>query len=196
MRKRIVVLGIAAALCLAGAASAQTGTAVVGKGPGVAAAAQTVKITATITAIDPATREITLKGPKGREATIVAGPEIKNFAQMKVGDQVNAEYTEALTLELKKGGKAVVGRTEDAGMARAKPGERPAAVMGRRVTVTADVVAVDPATQTVTLKGPKQTVDLKVNDPEQFKLVKVGDQVEATYAEALAVAVEPAAAKK
>jgi hypothetical protein len=48
----------------------------------------------------------------------------------------------------------------------------------------------------VTLKGPKQTVDLKLNDPEQFKLVKVGDQVEATYAEALAVAVQPVAAKK
>lgn len=196
MRKWLAGLGFLAAVCLTCPASAQTGTTIVGKGPGVGAVAQTVKITATITAIDPATREITLKGPKGREATIVAGPEIKNFAQMKVGDQVNAEYTEALTLELKKGGKAVVGRTEDAGMAKAKPGERPAAIMGRRITVTADVVAVDPATQTVTLKGPKQTVDLKLNDPEQFKLVKVGDQVEATYAEALAVAVQPVAAKK
>src|SRR5438094_8748286 len=56
-----------------------------------------------------------LRGPQGRELTITAGPEVKNFAQMKVGDQVNAEYLEALTLELKKGGKAIVARTEETG---------------------------------------------------------------------------------
>jgi hypothetical protein len=48
----------------------------------------------------------------------------------------------------------------------------------------------------VSLRGPKQTVDLQVRDPEQFKLVKVGDQVEATYTEAVALSVEPVAAKK
>ena len=174
---------------------AQTGAAIVGKGPGVAGAMQTVKVTGTITAIDPATREVTIKGPQGREATIAAGPEIKNFGQMKVGDQVNIEYVEALTLELKKGGKAIVARTEQVGMGSAKPGERPAGTVGRQVTITADVIAVDAATQTVTLKGPKQTADLKVRDPEQFKLIRVGDQVEANYTEAVAVTVEPAAKK-
>jgi hypothetical protein len=42
-------------------------------------------------------------------------------------------------------------------------------------------------------------IDLKVRDPEQFKLVSVGDQVEATFTEASALSVEPApkpAAKK
>ena len=150
-----------------------------------------MKVTATITAVDAATREVTLKGPKGREVTLLLGPEVKNFAQMKVGDSVTAEYVEALTLELKKGGKAVVARTEKAGAAAAKPGEKPAGMAGRQITITADVTAVDPATQTVTLRGPKQTIDLKISDPEQFKLVKVGDQVEANYAEALAIAVEP-----
>jgi Cu/Ag efflux protein CusF len=48
----------------------------------------------------------------------------------------------------------------------------------------------------VTLRGPKQTVDLRVNDPEQLKLIKVGDQIEAVYAQALALSVEPAPAAK
>jgi hypothetical protein len=48
----------------------------------------------------------------------------------------------------------------------------------------------------VSLRGPKQTVALKVRDPEQFKLVKVGDQVEATHTEAVALSVESVAAKK
>lgn len=194
MCRLIASVGFVVSVALAATALAQTGAAVVGKGPGVAGAAQTAKVTATITKIDPATREVTLKGPQGREVTVQAGPEVKNFAQMKVGDTVSAEYIEAVTVELKKGGKAVVARTEKGGAVGAKPGEKPAALAGREVTIVADVTAVDPSTQTVTLKGPKQTVDVKVADPEQFKLIKVGDQVEAKYTEALAIAVE--AAKK
>jgi hypothetical protein len=51
----------------------------------------------------------------------------------------------------------------------------------------------------VTLRGPERTVDLKVRDPAQFALIAKGDQVQVTYAEALAVKVErvkDAAAKK
>lgn len=193
MLKQFLAVSTIAAAC-ALPAVAQTG-AVVSKGPGVAGAAQTVHLAATITAIDPATRSITLKGPEGKEVTVNAGPQVKNFAQMKVGDQVNVAYTEALTLELKKGGGKAVARTEQAGAAGAKPGDRPAGLVGRQVTVVADVVDVNPATQTVTLRGPQRTVELKVRDPEQFKLVAKGDQVEATYTEAVAVEVTPAAKK-
>jgi hypothetical protein len=180
------------AVALAAPATAQTGSAVVAKGPGVAGAAQTVKLTATITAIDAATRAVTMKGPQGKELTVTAGPEVKNFAQMKVGDQVNVEYVEALTLELKKGSTAPVARTESAVAAGAKPGSMPAGVVGKQVTITAEVVGLDPKTQTVTLKGPQRTVDLKVADAEQFKRVAMGDRVEATYTEAVAIAVGPA----
>lgn len=38
-------------------------------------------------------------------------------------------------------------------------------------------------------------MNLRVPDPKQFALVKVGDQVEATFTEAVAVAVEPAPRK-
>jgi hypothetical protein len=69
-------------------------------------------------------------------------------------------------------------------------------VVGRQVTVVGDVIKVDGATQTVTVKGPQRTVELKVRDPEQFKLIAVGDQIQATYTEALALAVTPAKPKK
>lgn len=190
--KLSAVAAFAAALVLVPSAHAQSGAAVVGKGPGVAGGAQTVTITATITAIDPASRAVTLKGPQGREVTVTAGPEVRNFAQMKVGDTVDAKYIEALTLELKKGGGLPVAKVEDTGAARAKAGSAPAGAIGRQVTIVADVVAVDPATQTVTLKGPKHTVDLRVRDPKQFALIAKGDQVQATYTEAVAIAVTPA----
>jgi hypothetical protein len=192
MRAWIGSVGFAVLAAFAVAADAQTGAVVVGKGPGVAGAAQTVKVTATITAIDAATRAVTLKGPQGKEVTLTVGQDVKNFAQMKVGDKVDVEYVEALTLELKKGSTAPVARTEQAGIAGAKPGERPAGMAGRQVTITAEVVDVNPKTQVVTLRGPQRTVELKVSDPEQFKRVAKGDRVEATYTEALAIAVEPA----
>ena len=194
MKKSSIAAAFAAAVvftALTPTVAAQSGGVVVGSAPGKAGIAQTIKATATITAIDKATRDVTLKGPQGNLLTVTAGPDVKNFDKLKVGDQVDLQYIEALTLELKKGGGMVVGRTEAVGTAGAKPGASPAGVAGRQVTIVADVVAVDPAKQTVTLKGPQQTVDLRIADPEQFKRIAKGDQVEAKFTQALAVAVEP-----
>ena len=188
-----IILAITTAI--AWPAFAQTTGAVAGSAPGKVGVAETVKAIATITAIDKATRDITLKGPKGNEVTLTAGPEVKNFDQLKVGDQVNVQYLEALTLELKKGGGMAVARTDTAGVAGAKPGDKPAGVVGRQVTIVADVIDVNPAKQSITLKGPQRTVDLVVADPAQFKLIAKGDQVEAKYTQALAMSVEPVAKK-
>src|SRR5207302_2053024 len=124
---------------------------------------------------------------------VIAGPDVKNVDNMKVGDQVNAQYVEALTLELKKGGGMTVARSDQGGVLEAKPGQMPGGVAGRQVTIVADVVDVNPAKQSITLRGPKRTVEVVVPDPAQFKLVAKGDQVEATYTQALAILVEPAA---
>jgi hypothetical protein len=44
----------------------------------------------------------------------------------------------------------------------------------------------------ITLKGPQRTVDLRIPDPEQFKRIAKGDQVEAKYTQAVALTVEAA----
>jgi len=195
MRTFSIVIAIVIASAVASPAVAQTGGVVAETAPGKAGVAQTVKITATITAIDKATRDITLKGPQGNEVVVTAGPDVKNFDNMKVGDQVNAQYVEALTLELKKGGGMTVARSDQGGVLEAKPGQKPGGVAGRQVTIVADVVDVNPAKQSITLRGPKRTVEVVVPDPAQFKLVAKGDQVEATYTQALAIVVEPGAKK-
>lgn len=195
MRKASIVAALLIAGVLAWPVAAQTGGVVAGSAPGKAGVAQTVKVTATITAIDKATRDVTLKGPQGNEITVTAGPEVKNFDNMKVGDQVNAQYVEALTLELKKGGGMTVSRSDQGGVLESKPGQKPGGVAGRQVTIVADVIDVDPAKQSITLRGPQRTVELVVSDPAQFKLIAKGDQVEAKYTQALAIAVEPVAKK-
>src|SRR5437762_12970629 len=120
---------------LATPARAQTGGVVAATEPGKAGITQTAKGTAMITAIDKATRDITLKGPQGNEVVVTAGPDVKNFDNMKVGDQVNAQYVEALTLELKKGGGMTVARSDQGGVLEAKPGQKPGVVAGRQVTI-------------------------------------------------------------
>jgi len=192
MKKASYAAACIVALALAAPTFAQQGGVVAGKGPGMAGIAQTVNVQAKITKIDARTREVTLKGPRGHEVTIEAGPEVKNFAKLKVGDTVDVQYVESLVLELKKGGGKPVERTEEKAMTSAKPGETPGAAGGRRVTVVGDVVAVDTAAKIVTVKGPKRTVDLHVEDPEQLKLIAKGDQVQATYTEAAAISVVPA----
>jgi Cu/Ag efflux protein CusF len=195
-----VVAAFAAAPTLAPAQQQPSGNAVVAtaKSPGKGAAAGVVTQTATVEAIDAATRTVTLKTPDGRSTQVVAGPEVRNFAQIAVGDRVITRVVEAVSLELKKGGGALRTRTEQDMADRTKAGDKPGAMVGRKVTVVADVLAVNERAQTVTLRGPEQTVDLRVPDPKQLKLVKVGDQVEATFTQAVAVSVEPAppAAKK
>lgn len=193
---KFVVLSVALVAAATVPAFAQkpaaTGATTTETSPGKGTVTNVAKITASVEAIDAAKRAITLKGPEGKEVTITAGPEVKNFDQIKVGDFLVVRYIEALTLELKKGGTALRERTDrDMGVA-AKPGERPAGAVGTQTTVVADVIAVDPKKQIVTLRGPERTVDLKLRDPKQFKLVKVGDQVEATFTEAAAISVEPA----
>ena len=189
--RKLTIIAAAVLSIVACSALAQTGAAMKSE-PGKVSVAEATRVTTTIEAIDKAKRLITLKGPEGNSLVIQAGPDVKKFDQLKVGDLVAVEYVEALTLELKKGGGQVRERTERENMVTSKPGEKPGAAAGRQVTVIADVISVDAAKQTVRLKGPKRTVDLKVRDPEQFKLIKVGDQVEATFTEAVAIAVEPA----
>src|SRR5262245_155376 len=198
MRSAFSVLILAAASLAPSALPAQpleavsVGATITATAPGKGVAERAVRITATVAAVDAAQRSVTLEGPGGDIVTLPVGPEVENFDQIRVGDLVVVRYLEALMLELRKHGTAPRERTERGVTATAGPGERPAALGAREVHIIADVISVVPPSQTVRLRGPTRVVDLRVDDPEQFKLVEIGDQVEATYTEAVAVSVEPA----
>jgi len=172
---------------------AAKGGAVVASEPGKATIARAAEISAQVVGLDKASRTVTLKGPKGNVVDIVAGDEVKNFDQIKLGDFVVARYVQALTLELQKTKAGIREIGEKDAAVRAQPGERPAGAVARQVTVLADVIGVDPKKKIITLKGPKgNVVDLEVQNQDHFKVVKKGDQVAVVYTEALAMSVEPA----
>jgi Cu/Ag efflux protein CusF len=154
-----------------------------------------VTVNATVEAIDLGTRVVKLKGPKGNVFDLKVGEEAKNLPQLKVGDVVVAKYYESIAVEVKKPGEPG-GVTTSGAVATAKPGEKPAGMVAKQVTVTTTVEAIDPKKTHVTLKGPEgNSVKVKVQDPKNLKNVKVGDQVVITYTEALAISVEKAAKK-
>ena len=193
MKPRMLVLLVASTLSSIALAQPVVSGAVTTE-PGKGKAVQVVTATATVQSVDPATREVVLKMPKGDTHKIVAGDEVRNFDQIKAGDKVKVKYMEALAVELKKDGKAVVGRSDTGMMSRAAAGQKPGGVATREVSVTADVVGVDTHKNIVHVKNERgEIIDLQLADPAQTKLVKKGDQVQATYTEALAISLEPAA---
>lgn len=158
--------------------------------PGVVFA-ETTTLHATVEAVDPATREVTLKGPKGKIVTIKAGPEVKNFDQIHVGDVLTARYLESVALVVRKadaGPSANESRTVEV----APKGHKPAARIVETKEVTATVEAIDYATRTMTLRGPEGNARTIKVDPSVKRLndVKKGDQVVARYTEGLAISVK------
>jgi hypothetical protein len=179
------------------AARAQA-TAEVTSAPGKVGLSQTVKMTATVVSIDLGSRDLLLIDSQGKMHKVNVSDQARNLDQVKVGDKVSAEYTEAISLQLKKRGTADVPPANvETAMIRSPKGMKPGGAVGRKVTAFATVVAVNPKTQFVTLRGPLgNEYDLQVLDPAQLKAVTKGDEVEVVYTEAIAVSVQSAPGPK
>ncbi|MFZ4536306.1 copper-binding protein [Propionivibrio sp.] len=187
----MLVAALAVLPTLAFAQMAPISAVVVEKGKGTVSTAETIVLQGAITAINPATRHVVIKGGSGNELSFVAGPEVKNFAQLKVGDIVTLNYIQSLTFELKKGGKELRKRVESGETISAQPGEKPMGGESTSVRIISDVTAVNKKAGTISLRGPQRTLDLKVKDKSLLKDVAVGDQVESTFVEASVISVRP-----
>ncbi len=157
----------------------------------VKGSAEAVKITGKITAVDAATRTVTVVGPKGRAVTLVAGDNVKNFSQIKVGDELVLRYAESVSVALEKSTADRSMTQSSSGPMTAPQGAMPAVGGTRTTTIVANVQSVDAATQSVVLEGPGgKYVEVKVKDPAVFKQVKANDKVKVTYTEAMLLNVE------
>jgi Cu/Ag efflux protein CusF len=152
--------------------------------------AEVATITATIEAIDASTREVTLKNAKGELTTIYAGPEVQRFSELKVGDKVTMRYTEAMVAEIKSAGQAAAPGKEETNIVRGT-GPQPGGTATRKMTTTVTVLAIDGKAPAVSVKTEDgRTVSFRVADASNLEGVKVGDRVQITYTQALAVSVE------
>ena len=157
-----------------------------------------VSVTAKVEALNLEKREITLKGPLGNVVTLVADQRVKRLNEIKVGDEVTADYFVALLAELRKptAEEKKNPLTVLDAKAKAPPGTSPAAGGLRMFKVLATVEGLDRPTRSLTLKGPLANyITVRARDLDNLQKLRLGDTIVVTYAEALAVSLEKVAPK-
>lgn len=148
-----------------------------------------VTVEATVTAVNPETREVTLENAAGESITVVAGEEVRNFAQIEVGDKLTVDYMEAVEIQV-LGPEGEVGAEGATAAARAELGEKPGGAMISETTVVVVIEAIDKEMGTATVKGPSgESKTVKARNPDNLNKVAIGDKVSVTYTEALAIEV-------
>ena len=150
---------------------------------------QTFELTATVAAVDQATRKLTLLSPDGVKQTVKVGPEAANFDQIRVGDRLKVTVAEELAV-------SVAGESEPANdsgaqvVALAPQGAKPGGLMAETTQVTAKVTALDLEHRKATLQfedGTTRTV--AVRPDVDLSKRKVGDKVIIRTTELLALSV-------
>jgi len=155
-----------------------------------------VQATAKVLKVDKAKRLVTFEDQDGDPVTMKVPDTVKNFDQVDPGDRLVVRYYESVAYDVRKGdgGEPAVGGAAE--VERAKPGQKPGITGAQAITVTTKITDVDKKESEVTLEGPDGALrTVKVRDAAKLDQVAVGDMVDITYSEAIAVDVEPAAAE-
>jgi len=145
-----------------------------------------------VTAIDMATRVVTVDGPDGKPVDIQVSDKAKALGNLKVGDQVNVHVTRAVATVLNTEVGGEPGASKEAGVIRAtKDNPNPGGEAFRQIKITSKITAIDLNKHEVTLlppEGPRKTVI--VEDPElqaRMKNLKVGQTVDLVYTDVLTI---------
>jgi len=151
--------------------------------------AELVVISAKVKAINKKSRVVTLKYPDGKEAKVKCGSEVRNFAQIRVGDDVTATFLESVELFVTGAGKASADQATE--VERAPLGSKPGFAAVNAVEVKATVEAIDYQTREVILKGPDgKSVKIKAGpEVKRFNEVVKGDTVVARLTRAASIKV-------
>src|SRR3954447_1457645 len=146
--------------------------------------------TAKVTAVDAAKRTVTLVNPDGITNTYELGQNVRNFDQIKVGDEVKATLLEAVAVAVSKSNTAPDIGGRDA-VAVAPKGAMPGVVVAKTRQVSAKIVSVDPEARTVTVEGPAGgTPTIRVGPKVNMNELQKGDDVTLRVTHALALRVE------
>jgi hypothetical protein len=192
MKSKITLTALIPAFMLAFAGYAQEPKATAKAKPDAKGAIEVGAVTATskVTAIDPPERTVTLTNEAGETNTYKLGKNVRNFDQIKVGDQVKATLLESVAVTVSKS-SAPATAGERGVVAVAPKGAQPGVLMAKTRQISAKIVSVDPNTRTVTVEGPmggKPTI--KVGPNVKLDELQQGDDVTLSVTDALAIRVE------
>ena len=151
-------------------------------------ASQKVQVTTVVEAVDREARTVTLKGPQGNTRTIQAREDSNNIDQIHVGDLVNVEFVQHMSIEVFANDGMEPGAGTLAATATNKEGETPGILAVETTVVTATVEDINIEANSFKLKWPGGEIqEYQAQDPENLKKADVGDLVVTTYTEAIAL---------
>lgn len=150
---------------------------------------ETYTVTANVTDVDAAKRVVTLLLSDGTKTAVKCGPEVINFDQIRVGDQLKVVFTEELAVSMVTGASAQPG--EASAVALAPRGAKPGAIVAAARQVTATVTEIDLKQHRATLRFSDGSIR-KVAVRPDVDLTKrhVGEQVVIRITESVAILVE------
>ena len=181
------MVGIILAACGGSKVQGTESVAVAAAPGGGAIVVETFTSTATVSALNTKDRKVTLQFPDGKKTTFKASPDMVNYNQLQVGDQVNAVVTEQAVIWLSKSGGPPSSAVEG-GALLAPVGAKPGGVAVATMAMTATITAIDQAKGKITLQfdtGKPQT--MKLGKGTDLSGVAVGDQVNAVVTEGVAL---------
>lgn len=150
----------------------------------------TYEMTAAVTAVDTDKRKVTLVTPDGKKTVVKCGPEVVNFKQIQVGDQLKLTVTEELAVYMADAA-APADNGEAALVALAPKGAKPGGMLAETVQVTAKVTAIDLAHRKATLRFPDgSSKSVPVRKDVDLTKRHVGEEVVIRTTEALALSVD------
>jgi hypothetical protein len=192
MKSKITLTAVIPALMLAFAGYAQEPEATTKAKPDAKGAIEVGAITETskVTAVDSAKRTVTLTNEAGETNSYKLGKNVRNFDQIKVGDQVKATLLQSVAVTVSKSSAPATAGARGV-VAVAPKGARPGVVMAKTRQISAKIVSVDPNARTVTVEGPmggKPTI--KVGPNVRLDELHQGDDVTLSVTDALAISVE------
>ena len=157
-----------------------------------------VTVHAKITAIDPATRSVTLVGASGTAMSVTAGPAVR-LEMLKVGQTVNAQYYRSVGFVVNPpaGGNGVPTSDDQMAQMMAQPANAPGGAAVRLTKVSGTVVGINMGEHSIDVINPSGggVYTLAVTDPARIAMLgtlKVGDTITAVVSQALAVMIDPA----
>jgi len=147
--------------------------------------------TATVKAVDPDKRTVTLQTSSGKTTTIKCGKDVRNFDQIKVGDTVKAAVIDQVAVVV---GKDASAQPDSEGAARiisrAPQGGKPGVIIADTAVMTDKIESVDAAAGTVTLQDEDgKSMTVKVGPDVDLSTVKKGDDITVRATKGLAIVV-------
>lgn len=148
------------------------------------------QLNATVTAIDTSKRKVTLVTQDAEKFNLTAGPEIVNFPQIRVGDQLKVSYREEIEVRMARPGEKIVeDATADVNLA--EEGRKPAMKITTKDLSIATVTKIDTRSRKMTLQFNDGSIEkVQVRDDIDLSKRSVGEKVRIRVVETFAIKME------